>query len=99
MKLFRVLTAVAVSTVLSTAAFAHGHSSIGSGGSAEGGAFGQGAGVIVASTQKVDTRTSSGFLGSTTSTKASSDSFGAAKWGVVAVGGEASAGSGASSGH
>jgi hypothetical protein len=98
MTIIRILTVTAVSAVLSTAALAHSSSGkIGSGGSAEGGAYVQGHEVFGFSKQSVDTQTNVNH--GETSTKASSTSVGGAEWGTVIVGGSASAGSGGSSGH
>ena len=86
------LTAFAACLALSGAAFAHGVKA-GSGGHADGGAFAEGKGVFAFSKQSVDTTSSSSYFGVKTSTKASSTSIGAAKYGTVIVGGEAGAGS------
>jgi hypothetical protein len=87
------LTAFAACLALSGAAFANGVKA-GSGGHASGGAWVEGKGVFGFSKQSVDTTSSSSYFGGVrTSTKASSTSIGAAKWGSVIVGGEAHAGS------
>ncbi len=103
MTIIRVLTAVAVSALLSTSAMAMpkgGNSNsakIGSAGTADGAAILQGKGVAGFSVQNVDSKTSLG--NGTTSTDASSVSAGGAKFGTVIVGGSASAASGGSTGH
>jgi hypothetical protein len=97
MTIIRILTAIAASAVLSSAALAHDHIKVGSGGTASGGAFVEGKDAFGFSTQKVTTETS--VRHGSTFTDASSVSVGAAKWGTVIVGGEASAGSGLSIGH
>jgi hypothetical protein len=92
------LTAFAACLALSGAAFAHGVKA-GSGGNATGGAWVEGKDPFAYSKQSVDTTSSSSFFGVKTSTKASSTSIGAAKYGSVVVGGSAEAGSGVSVGH
>jgi hypothetical protein len=86
------LTAVAACLALSSAAFAHGIKAS-SGGHADGFAWAEGKGVHVSSNQSVYTTSSSNYFGVKTSTKASSENSGSAKWGSVIVGGEAGAGS------
>ena len=87
------LTAFAACLALSGAAFAHGVKA-GSGGHATGGAWVEGKDPFAYSKQSVDTTSSSSYFGGVrTSTKASSTSIGAAKWGSVIVGGSAEAGS------
>ena len=92
------LTAFAACLALSGAAFAHGVKA-GSGGSATGGAWVEGKDPFAYSKQSVETTNSSSFFGVKTSTKASSTSIGAAKYGSVVVGGSAEAGGGVSVGH
>ena len=86
------LTAFAACLALSGAAFAHSVKA-GSGGHADGFAWAEGKGVHVSSNQSVYTTSSSNHFGVKTSTKASSENSGSAKWGSVIVGGEAGAGS------
>ena len=87
------LTAFAACLALSGAAFAHGLKAS-SGGHADGFAWAEGKGVHVSSNQSVYTTSSSNYFGGVkTSTKASSENSGSAKWGSVIVGGEAGAGS------
>ena len=86
------LSAIAACLALSGAAFAHGVKAS-SGGHADGFAWAEGKGVHVSSNQSVYTTSSSNYFGVKTSTKASSENSGSAKWGSVIVGGEAGAGS------
>jgi hypothetical protein len=86
------LTAFAACLALSGAAYAHGLKAS-SGGHADGFAWAEGKGVHVSSNQSVYTTSSSNHFGVKTSTKASSENSGSAKWGSVIVGGEAGAGS------
>ena len=86
------LAAFAACLALSGAAFAHGLKAS-SGGHADGFAWAEGKGVHVSSNQSVYTTSSSNHFGVKTSTKASSENSGSAKWGSVIVGGEAGAGS------
>jgi hypothetical protein len=87
------LTAFAACLALSGAAFAHGVVKASSGGHANGFAWAEGKDVSVSSNQSVYTTSSSNHFGVKTSTKASSENSGSAKWGSVIVGGEAGAGS------
>ncbi len=100
MTIIRVLTAVAVSALLSTSAMAHSNSNstkIGSAGSSSAGALAQGVDAKGFAAYNVDTKTS--LKNGTTSTDASGVAAGSAKFGTVVVGGSASAASGGSTGH
>jgi len=103
MTIIRVLTAVAVSALLSTSAMAApkgGNSNstkIGSAGSSSAGALVQGVDAKGFAAYNVDTKTS--LKNGTTSTDASGVAAGSAKFGTVVVGGSASAASGGSTGH
>ena len=98
MTIIRVLTAVAVSALLSTSAMAFGNSTkVGSAGSSSAGAFVQGKDAKGFAAYNVDTKTS--LNNGQTSTDASGIAAGSAKFGTVIVGGQASAASGGKSGH